>query len=120
MENDVELFEVRNQDGELCGLVAEEDGHFLALTVFLVPLLTLHTFSEAVEFVKANGLAALDKKWFAMIDEEWELVVIQEASTQKVIVNTDVFGGGGAYGQSHTFLAATDKLRLADPLTPLS
>jgi hypothetical protein len=120
MENDVELFEVRNSQGELCGFAVEEDGHFLALTTFLVPLQTLHTFDEAVDFIKTHGLAVLEKKWFAFIDDEWELVVIQEASTQTVTVSTDVFGGDGEYGFSHSFIAATDKLRLADPLTPLS
>lgn len=118
--SEIEMFEVRREDGELCGFVVEEDGHFQALTIFLVPLMAFHTREEASEFVLLNGLAVLAAKWFALIDDAWEMVVIQEANPIQVTVNTDIFGGGGAYGESHTFIAATDRLRLADPLIPLS
>ncbi len=117
--SDVEdLLEVhRDGDGELVGFVARENQKFLALTVFLVQIGSFEELEKATEFVNNYGLAALNCKWFGFIEDEWQLVVITEASPERVEVSTDVFGVGDGFKIS--FLGGTDKLRLADSLTPL-
>lgn len=118
MSPDEDLFEVRREsDNEMVGFIAVEREKFFALTVFLVPIGVFDNRSDAVAFVLAHGMAALSSKWFALIDDEWQLVVITEASPELVEVSTDVFGVGDGFKVS--FLGGTDKLRLADSLTPL-
>ncbi|MEY3408200.1 MAG: hypothetical protein RL038_1261 [Actinomycetota bacterium] len=117
MSADTDLIEVRRHDGEICGYVVSEADQFLALTIFLVPVLSFAAKSEALDFVKERGLDLLQANWFGFIDDEWQLVRIQEASAEFVTVTTDIYGVGDGF--SHSFLGATDKLKLADPINPL-
>lgn len=78
--------EVRRDDGELCGYVAEVDGRWRALTVFGGALGDHGGPTEARAQVLAGGLAALSERWM-LVDRATgaeEVVCIQEASPERV------------------------------------
>lgn len=103
--------EVRRDDGELCGFVARVGTGYQPLTIFSVPFGSISSLESCVEFVRENGLVAIRDRWLAEIDGDWQEVLIQEANTASVRVTTDIFGGGGRYGESHTFEAGTNQLK---------
>lgn len=77
---------VRRADGELCGFVAFERGHWLALTVFGAVLSTHEREDEAERHVVEHGLAALAERW-TLVDGESgaeQIVCIQHASPEEV------------------------------------
>jgi hypothetical protein len=78
--------EVRREDGELCGYVAELDGRWSALTVFGATLAEHDTEDDARGHVADEGLAALSDRW-TLVDGESgveEVVCIQQASPAEV------------------------------------
>ena len=103
--------EVRRDDGELCGFVATVSTGYQPLTIFSIPFGSIGSLEACVEFVRANGLLAIRDRWLAKVDGKWQEVLIQEANTTSVRVTTDIFGGGGKFGESHTFEAGTNQLK---------
>lgn len=74
--------EVRRDDGELCGFVAETDGRWRALTVFGGHLGDHATAGAAARQVLEVGLSALSERW-TLVDTATgaeDVVCIQEAS----------------------------------------
>lgn len=75
------LIEVRRDtDGELCGHVVEREGRWEALVVFGATLGVHDHERDAVEQVRAEGLAALADRWqLGGHDADPEVVCIQHA-----------------------------------------
>ena len=82
------VFEVRRDDGELCGFVVADDGQWSARTVFGAQL-GLHAHREEAERqVEAEGLASLTERW-TLVDGtsgEEQIACIQESSPTGVTV----------------------------------
>ena len=78
----------RPGDGELCGHVEQDVGHWNALTVFGAVLGRHDRHEDAVDHVLAEGLASLAERWM-LRDRDGateEVVCIQEANTERVTV----------------------------------
>lgn len=78
----------RLTDGELCGIVEQRGGSWLALAVFGATLGHHPTRDDAVAQVLSEGLAALAERWMLRRDDGSveEVVCIQEATPQGVTV----------------------------------
>lgn len=88
------MIEIRRaDDGELCGHVRLHDGSWQALTVF-GGVLGLHPSQEAAKHhVLTTGLSSLAERWHyrAHPAAEWQIVCIQEASTDSVRLALDYY-----------------------------
>jgi hypothetical protein len=85
--------EVRREDGELCGYVAEAEDRWRALAVFGAPLGDHATEQGAEADVRTRGLAVLGELW-TLVDGESgdeQHVRIQQASPSEVTVALDVY-----------------------------
>jgi hypothetical protein len=83
----------RSSDGELCGHVRLNAGGWHALTVF-GGRLGVHPDQEtAIAHVHDQGLASLAERWWYRPDPsaEWQVVCIQEASTDAVRIALDFY-----------------------------
>ncbi len=81
-----DMFEVRRDDGELCGFVAADGGRWQSLTVFGATLATHDTRAEAEQHVEHTGLSVMADRW-TLVDPstgEEELVSIQQVSPVEV------------------------------------
>lgn len=78
--------EIRREDGELCGFVAQRGGIWRALTVFSGSLGDCADEEGARSLVRTRGLAALAQRWElrARCEDEWQIVCIQEANPYRV------------------------------------
>jgi hypothetical protein len=77
-----DLREVRRlEDDELCGYVRATSDGYLAMTVFHGALADFESESDAIRHVTEHGLASLRAHWHYRggPDEEWQVVLIQEA-----------------------------------------
>lgn len=87
----------RADDDELCGLVGEREGRWVACTVFGGLLGTHDDCEAAVAQVLAEGLASLAERWTlrnGATDEE-EVACILEANPAEVTVARDYYAGPG-------------------------
>ena len=79
------MFEVRRDDGELCGFVFADDGQWTATTVFGASL-GLHAHREDAERqVHADGLSSLAERW-TLVDGtsgDEQIACIQESSPER-------------------------------------
>jgi hypothetical protein len=80
------MYEVRRDDGELCGFVAEHEGRWLALAVFGATLADHEDEADARHHVAADGLASLAERWTLIdgVSGVEEVVCIQQASPAEV------------------------------------
>ncbi|HAP77294.1 MAG TPA: hypothetical protein DCR14_14570 [Acidimicrobiaceae bacterium] len=87
----------RNDDGELCGYVAQRAGGWTALTVFGGLLGDHADEAAAVAQVSAEGLASLAERWNYRADPaaEWQVGSIQEASPGSVRLALDYYSMPG-------------------------
>lgn len=79
----------RDEDGELCGHVAQDaDGSWRALTVFGAPIGRHAERDAAVDHVRVGGLASLAERWTLrhVPSGDEEIVCIQEADPGQVTV----------------------------------
>ncbi|MGI5128874.1 hypothetical protein ACQEVB_18870 [Pseudonocardia sp. CA-107938] len=76
--------EVRRDDGELVGFVAEQDGRWHARTVFGAQLAVTDDERAAESAVRRAGLAALAEPWWLHRDGRWVPVMLVEAAPGRV------------------------------------
>jgi hypothetical protein len=82
----------RPGDGELCGFVEERDGAWHSLVVFGAVLGRHSTREDAIEHVRAVGLASLAERWtLRRGDGSSEVVCIQEANADGVTLALDYY-----------------------------
>jgi hypothetical protein len=76
------VFEVRRDDGELCGFVAAHDGQWSATTVFGGRLGMHADRADAERQVHDDGLASLAERWTLVdgVSGEEQVACIQESS----------------------------------------
>lgn len=80
------MIEVRREDGELCGFVANRDERWAALTVFGVVVGEWNHEHEARDDVLGRGLALLSERW-TLTDAttgESQITCIQQAGPDEV------------------------------------
>ena len=82
------MIEVRRDDGELCGLVAQRGDRWLAMTVFGAVLAEVGDEQSARNHVLARGLGSISQRWQlrARCESTWQPVLIQEANPRRVRV----------------------------------
>jgi hypothetical protein len=88
------MIEVRRpSDGELCGHVRPGAAGWHALTVFGGTLGVHPDRDAAMAQVHEHGLASLAERWWYRPDPSatWQVVCIQEASTQAVRIALDFY-----------------------------
>jgi hypothetical protein len=91
------VFEVRRDDGELCGFVARHDGRWRSLTVFGSALGDHDDERDAQHHVITIGLAVLAERW-VLIDRttgDEQVVCIQHASPDEVTLALDYYSVPG-------------------------
>jgi hypothetical protein len=102
--------EVRREDGELCGFVADHDDRWLAMTVFRTALGEHDTEVDARDHVASRALASLADRW-TLIDGTSgaeQVVCIQHASPTEVTLALDYYSLPGV----PTMTIPTDDLAL--------
>jgi hypothetical protein len=85
----------REDDKEFLGFITEENGSWVAQTIFGYPIARVATQKEAEATVREKGLGFLMGVWqyFDKDDQEWFPCVIQEASEHRVtVVRTNEMG----------------------------
>lgn len=89
--------EIRRDDGELCGHVTGSTDGWTALAVFGGVLGHHPTRDAAMDQVLEDGLASLARHWQyrAGDGDEWQIVCIQEATTQSVRIALDYYSMPG-------------------------
>lgn len=87
------MIEVRRDDGELCGFVAERDGRWSAVTVFRVSVGEWDTEAEARDDVHHRGLALLSERWTLTetATGRSQVSCIQQASPAEVTLALDYY-----------------------------
>ncbi|HSJ70061.1 MAG TPA: hypothetical protein VLA29_00250 [Acidimicrobiia bacterium] len=83
----------RDGDGELCGFVADDDGEWIATTVFGGHLGTHATRDSAETQIRMEGLASLAEHW-TLVDGPSgaeQVVCIQESGPAGVTVALDYY-----------------------------
>lgn len=83
----------RDDDGELCGYVAPDEGRWLSMTVFRGVLGEFDDEHAARRDVESRGLAALAERWM-LVDHESgdeQIVCIQQASPDEVTLALDYY-----------------------------
>lgn len=80
--------EIRRDDGELCGFVAQAEDGWAALTVFGSMLATFDDDEAARREVRESALAALSDRWTLIdgVTGAEQIVCIQQASPTEVSV----------------------------------
>jgi hypothetical protein len=109
----------REHDQELLGFVVEDDGAWLALTLFHGVLGRTETAEGARDIVRQRGLGALAERWywFSRLTGEWRVVLPQESSPGRVRVAVGYYSLPGVESATITTsdLAAGDRLTLEPP-----
>jgi hypothetical protein len=88
------MIEVRRpSDGELCGHVRSVADGWQSLTVFGGTLAIHPDEAAAIAHVHEQGLASLAERWWYRpnTSAEWQVVCIQEASTDAVRIALDFY-----------------------------
>jgi hypothetical protein len=116
----VVLHEVRrDRDEELAGFVTEDDGAWLALTIFHGVLGRAENAEAARDLVRRRGLGALAERWYwySRRTGEWRVVLPQESSPGRVRVAVGYYSLPGVETATITAfdLAAGDRLTLEPP-----
>jgi hypothetical protein len=91
------VFEVRRDDGELCGFVARHDDEWQSLTVFGAVLDEHPDERSARHHVVACGLAVLADRW-TLVDAatgDEQVVCIQQASPAEITLALDFYSMPG-------------------------
>ncbi len=110
----------RADDGELLGSVAKAaDGRWAALAVFGGVLGARDAEAEARALVESEGLASLARRWFyrRSADDEWSVVVIQEAWPGRAILVDGLYAlpGVPTFELTAVDLAAGAEMTLEPP-----
>lgn len=75
----------REDDDELLGFTAPTDSGWQALTVFGGVLGEHPTEDDALQQVRAQGLASLAEKWWVDVGEGWQACHLIEASPDRLV-----------------------------------
>lgn len=91
------VHEVRRDDGELCGYVAERAGRWASMTVFGGRLGEHGSSEDAERHVRNDGLASLADRWTLVdrVSGDEQIACIQEASPAGVTLALDHYSMPG-------------------------